>query len=40
MFLEFTFSEQPETILETLREDSRIDGVSDAEVTAVVRSQL
>lgn len=40
MFLEFRFGERPETILETLREDSRIDGVSHDEVTSVVKAQL
>ena len=40
MFLEFQFGERPETILETLREDSRIDVVSGEEVEAVVRAQL
>ena len=39
MFLEFQFGERPETILETLREDSRIEKVSDEEVTSVVRAQ-
>ena len=39
MFLEFQFGEQPETILETLREDSRIEMVSEAAVTSVVRAQ-
>ncbi|WP_419181148.1 orc1/cdc6 family replication initiation protein [Haloarcula litorea] len=40
MFLEFQFGESPETILETLREDSRIDMVSQDEVTSVVRAQV
>jgi len=40
MFLEFQFGEQPETILETLREDSRIAMVSDDEVQSVVRAQV
>jgi cell division control protein 6 len=39
MFLEFQFGERPETILETLREDSRLEMVSDDEVTSVVRAQ-
>ena len=39
MFLEFQFGERPETILETLREDSRIEKVSDEEVKSVVRAQ-
>mgnify|MGYP002760254034 FL=1 len=40
MFLEFQFGEQPDTILETLREDSRIDMISASEVHAVVKAQL
>ncbi|WP_435099893.1 orc1/cdc6 family replication initiation protein [Halorubrum sp. N11] len=40
MFLEFQFSEQPETIVKTLREDSRIDGLSAADVESVVTAQL
>jgi len=40
MFLEFQFAERPETILETLHEDSRIDMVAPSEVEAVVRSQI
>lgn len=40
MFLEFQFGEQPETILETLREDSRIDMVSSDEVRSVVKAQI
>ena len=40
MFLEFQFGEQPETILETLREDSRLDVVSREEIRAVVRAQI
>ncbi len=40
MFLEFQFGERPETILETLREDSRLDVVSADEIEAVVRAQL
>jgi cell division control protein 6 len=40
MFLEFRFAERPETILETLREDSRIDSVSDAEIESVVTAQV
>lgn len=40
MFLEFQFSEQPETILETLREDSRLETISNAEVVAVIKSQI
>jgi cell division control protein 6 len=40
MFLEFQFGERPETILETLREDSRIDMVSHNEVRSVVKAQI
>ncbi|WP_226042840.1 orc1/cdc6 family replication initiation protein [Natrinema sp. DC36] len=40
MFLEFQFGERPETILETLREDSRIDMVSGNEVSTVVKAQV
>ena len=40
MFLEFQFGERPETILETLREDSRIDMVSTDEVESVVKAQI
>jgi len=40
MFLEFQFGERPETILETLREDSRIEMVSTDEVESVVRAQV
>ncbi|QCC61835.1 orc1/cdc6 family replication initiation protein [Natrinema thermotolerans] len=40
MFLEFQFGERPETILETLREDSRIDTVSPDEVSSVVKAQV
>nr|WP_254547263.1 orc1/cdc6 family replication initiation protein [Halomarina sp. BND7] len=40
MFLEFRFAEYPETILETLREDSRLDMVGHEEVKNVVRAQL
>nr|WP_254525933.1 orc1/cdc6 family replication initiation protein [Natrinema caseinilyticum] len=40
MFLEFQFGERPETILETLREDSRIDVVSPSEVSSVVKAQI
>jgi cell division control protein 6 len=40
MFLEFQFGERPETILETLREDSRIDMVSSDEVESVVNAQI
>jgi len=40
MFLEFRFAERPETILETLREDSRIDVVSQSEIESVVKAQI
>jgi cell division control protein 6 len=40
MFLEFRFAERPQTILETLREDSRIDVVAQDEVESVVNAQL
>jgi len=40
MFLEFQFGERPGTILETLREDSRLDMVSPDEVRAVVEAQI
>lgn len=40
MFLEFQFGERPETILETLREDSRISGVAPEELRSVVKAQL
>jgi len=40
MFLEFQFGERPETILDTLREDSRLDVVSTDEIESVVKAQL
>jgi cell division control protein 6 len=40
MFLEFQFGESPDTILETLAEDARIEMVSGEEVQAVVNAQL
>ena len=40
MFLEFQFAERPDTVLETLREDSRIEMVSDEEVESVVKAQI
>lgn len=40
MFLEFHFAERPETILETLREDARIDMISDEGLTSVVDAQI
>jgi len=40
MFLEFQFGEQPETILNTLHEDSRLEDVDADSVAKVVRSHL
>jgi cell division control protein 6 len=40
MFLEFQFGEQPDTILDTLHEDSRLEDVDATAVTKVVRSHL
>jgi cell division control protein 6 len=40
MFLEFQFGERPETILKTLREDSRFDMVQAQEVESVVKAQI
>lgn len=40
MFLEFRFGERPETILETLREDPRLDMVSEEEVRSAVTAQV
>jgi cell division control protein 6 len=40
MFLEFQFGERPETILETLTEDSRLEMVSRDEVGSVVTAQI
>jgi cell division control protein 6 len=40
MFLEFQFGERPETILETLHEDSRIDMVAPETVDSVVSAQI
>jgi len=40
MFLEFQFGERPTTILDTLREDSRLDVVSTDEIDSVVRAQI
>jgi len=40
MFLEFQFGERPETILETLREDSRIGMVAWEDVQSLVKQQL
>lgn len=39
-YLEFTFGENPATIIETLREDSRLDNAHDEELRAVVNAQL
>lgn len=39
-YLEFTFGENPNTIIETLREDSRLDDVHDEELRTVVNAQL
>ena len=39
-YLEFTFGENPETIIETLREDSRLADVHDHELRTVVNAQL
>ena len=40
MFLEFQFAERPETIIETLDEDSRLESVSHEQVETVVDTQL
>jgi len=40
MFLEFQFGEQPDTILDTLHEDSRLEDVDATAVSKVVRSHL
>jgi cell division control protein 6 len=40
MFLEFRFAEQPTTVIDTLREDSRLEEVSVEEVRNVVQTQL
>jgi cell division control protein 6 len=39
-YLEFTFGENPNTIIETLREDSRLKDVHVDELRAVVRAQI
>jgi cell division control protein 6 len=39
-YLEFTFGEDPATIIETLREDSRLDDVHEDELRTVVNAQL
>ena len=39
-YLEFTFGENPETIIETLQEDSRLNDVHDDELRSVVNAQL
>jgi cell division control protein 6 len=40
MFLEFQFGERPNTILETLRKDSRIDEVPTDNVQSVAKAQI
>jgi cell division control protein 6 len=40
MFLEFQFGESPDTILETLHEDTRIAELSEDEVRSVVQAQI
>jgi cell division control protein 6 len=40
MFLQFQFGEQPGTVLETLREDSRIAMVPETELRSVVQAQI
>lgn len=39
-YLEFTFGENPEIIIKTLQEDSRLDNIHDDELRAVVNAQL
>ena len=39
-YLEFTFGENPETIIETLREDSRLKDAHDDELRTVVNAQI
>jgi cell division control protein 6 len=39
-YLEFTFGENPETIIETLREDSRLNDVHEDELRTVVNTQI
>ncbi len=39
-YLEFSFAENPTTIVDALCEDSRFDDVHEAEIQAVVRAQL
>lgn len=39
-YLEFTFGESPATVIETLREDSRLDDVHEDELRTVVTAQL
>ncbi|MFA9427867.1 orc1/cdc6 family replication initiation protein [Natronorubrum sp. A-ect3] len=39
-YLEFSFGENPATILDTLREDSRFNDVHDHELRSVVKAQL
>lgn len=40
VYIEFGFGESAGTIIETLNEDSRLQGISDPELTAVVNAQL
>lgn len=40
LFLQFQFGEQPDTVLETLREDSRIAMVPETELRSVVQAQI
>ena len=39
-YLEFTFGENPRTIMETLREDSRLNDAHDDELRTVVKAQI
>jgi hypothetical protein len=39
-YLEFTFGEDPNTIIETLREDSRLKDVHGDELRTVARAQI
>jgi cell division control protein 6 len=39
-YLEFTFGENPRTIIETLREDSQLDGIQEHDLRMVVNAQL
>lgn len=40
MYFEFAFGESPNTILETLEEDSRLADISESELRTVVRKQM